>query len=57
MVQSRKRELKAALAEQREPRLRYPAIEIEVICRRIAGPLQLDVEISQQWVLGCQEVL
>jgi hypothetical protein len=29
LVQSRERELAAAFAEQREPRLRYPAIEIE----------------------------
>jgi hypothetical protein len=48
MVQSRKRELKAAIAEQCEPRLRYPAIEIEEVRRRIAGLLQLDAEISQQ---------
>jgi hypothetical protein len=48
MVQSRERELKAAIAEQREPRLRYPAIEIEEVRRRIAGLLQLDAEISQQ---------
>lgn len=48
MVQSRERELQAALAEQREPRLRYPAIEIEEVRRRIAGLLQLDTEISQQ---------
>ena len=31
LVQSRERELAAAFAEQREPRLRYPAIEIEEV--------------------------
>jgi tetratricopeptide (TPR) repeat protein len=48
MVQSRERELTSAIAEQREPRLRYPAIEIKEVRRRIAGLLQLDAEISQQ---------
>ncbi|HVB25439.1 MAG TPA: helix-turn-helix domain-containing protein [Ktedonobacteraceae bacterium] len=48
MVQSRERELQAALTEQREPRLRYPGIDIEEVRRRIVGLLQLDTEISQQ---------
>jgi len=48
MVQSRERELQVAIAEQREPRLRYPAIDIGEVRRRIAGLLQLDSEIGQQ---------
>ncbi|MBV9707332.1 MAG: DUF1704 domain-containing protein, partial [Chloroflexi bacterium] len=48
MVQSRERELITAIAEQRQPRLRYPAIEIDEVRRRIADLLQLDEEISQQ---------
>jgi hypothetical protein len=48
MTASRKRELEAALAEQREPRLRYPAIEIEEIRRRIEAQEKLDAEIAQQ---------
>ena len=47
LVQSRERELAAAFAEQREPRLRYPAIEIEEVRHRIASLLQLNREISQ----------
>src|SRR6266568_6296028 len=31
LMQSRERELVAAIAEQREPQLRYPAIEIEEV--------------------------
>ncbi|MFL5704224.1 MAG: tetratricopeptide repeat protein [Ktedonobacteraceae bacterium] len=48
LKQSRERELAAALAEQREPRLHYPAIEIEEVRRRIKGLLQLATEISQK---------
>ncbi len=48
LVQSRQRELTAAIAEQREPRLRYPAIDIEEVRKRIADLLQLDAEISQE---------
>lgn len=48
MTASRKRELEAALAEQREPRLHYPAIEIEEIRRRIEAQEKLDAEIAQQ---------
>jgi hypothetical protein len=48
MTASRKRELEAALAEQREPRLHYPAIEIEEIRRRIEAQKRLDAEIAQQ---------
>src|SRR5260370_34855732 len=45
--QSRERELKAAITEQREPRLHYPALAIEELQSRIAALLQLDTEISQ----------
>jgi hypothetical protein len=48
MMASRKRELEAAQAEQREPRLHYPAIEIEEIHRRIEAQKRLDAEIAQQ---------
>ncbi len=47
LAQSRDRELVAALAEQREPRLRYPALEIKEVRQRIANFLQLDREINQ----------
>ena len=47
IAQSRERDLLAAIAEQREPRLHYPAIPIEEVRSRIAGLLQLDEEISQ----------
>lgn len=46
LVQSRDHELAAALAEDREPRLHYPAIEIEELRRRIADFRALDVEIG-----------
>lgn len=48
MVQSRKRELAAAIAEQREPQLRYPAIDIEAVRGRMVGLLALDAEIEQE---------
>ncbi len=48
LKQSRERELAAAIAQQREPRLHYPAIEIEEVRRRIVDLLQLDTDISQQ---------
>jgi tetratricopeptide (TPR) repeat protein len=48
LVQSRQRELAAAVAEQREPCLRYPAIDIAEVRQRIADLLQLDAEISQE---------
>ena len=48
LKQSRERELAAAIAEQREPRLQYPAIEIDEVRRRIADLLQLDTDISQK---------
>ena len=48
LSQSRERELALALAEQREPRLHYPAIHIEEVRRRIDGFVQLDEEIAQQ---------
>src|SRR5579875_2628733 len=47
IVRSRERELQAAIVEHREPRLWYPAIEIEDVRRRIAGLLQLDAAIEQ----------
>jgi Domain of unknown function (DUF1704) len=48
ILQSRERELAAAITKQREPQLHYPAIDIEEVRRRIAGLLQLDGEMSQQ---------
>lgn len=48
ILQSRERELAAAITEQREPQLHYPAIDIEEVRKRIAGLLQLDEEMSQQ---------
>ena len=47
MTSSRERELAAALAEEREPRLHYPAIEIEEIRRRIEAQQTLDAEIEK----------
>ena len=48
LAQSRRRELAAAITEQREPRLHYPAIAIEEVRRRIADLLELDAEINQE---------
>ena len=48
LTQSRERELALALAEQREPRFHYPALDIEEVRRRIDGFVQLDEEIAQQ---------
>jgi hypothetical protein len=48
LLQSRQRELEAALAEQREPRLHYPAIEIDEVRRRIIGHEELDGEIERE---------
>ncbi len=47
MTVSRQRELDVALAERRQPRLQYPAIEIEDVRHRIVALLQLDEEISR----------
>ena len=47
MKVSRERELAAAIAEQREPRLFYPAIDIEEIRHRIAEQHRLDLDIQQ----------
>jgi hypothetical protein len=47
MTSSRERELAAALEEEREPRLHYPAIDIEEIRRRIEAQQTLDVEIAK----------
>ncbi len=48
MKVSRERELNAAIAEQREPRLHYPAIDIQDIRSRIAAQLALQEEITKQ---------
>ena len=47
LTQSRERELAHALAEQREPHLHYPALDIEEVRRRIDGLMHLDEEIRQ----------
>jgi Domain of unknown function (DUF1704) len=47
LAEPRERELAAALAEQREPHLHYPAIAIEEVRARIAALRQLDTDISQ----------
>jgi hypothetical protein len=48
MKVSRERELEAAIAEQREPKLQYPAIPIEEVRREINGLLQLAEDVRQQ---------
>lgn len=48
LKQSRERELEAALAEHREPHLRYPAIEIDNVRRSIANIMQFDAEIERE---------
>ncbi|MBV9708204.1 MAG: DUF1704 domain-containing protein, partial [Chloroflexi bacterium] len=48
LAQSRERELANALAEQRQPRLHYPTIDIEQVRSRIAALHQLDAEMSQK---------
>jgi hypothetical protein len=48
LKQSRERELSTALAERREPRLVYPAIDILDVRRRIADLIQLDTDIAQE---------
>lgn len=48
LIQSRERELALAIAEQREPQLHYPAIDIMDVRRRIADLTQLDTEIEQE---------
>jgi hypothetical protein len=47
LMQSRDRELSAARAECREPRLSYPALDMTEVRRRIADFRQLDAEIAQ----------
>ena len=47
MKESRMREVRAAMMELREPRLQYPAIDIEDVRRRISDLCQLDGEIAQ----------
>jgi len=47
LAQSRERELTAALSEQREPRLQYPAIEIDEVRCRIVGFERLAAEIER----------
>jgi hypothetical protein len=46
--QSLEREVMIAIAEQREPRFYYPALDIEQVHEHIIGLLQLDEEISHQ---------
>ena len=46
--QARQRELAAALAEEREPRLWYPAIPIEDVQARIARLLALDTDVTRE---------
>jgi hypothetical protein len=48
MKASRERELEAAITEQREPRLQYPAIDIADVHQRIAAQLALSEEVGQQ---------
>lgn len=47
LARSRDREVEAALAEHRNPRVRYPALDIEEVRRRIAGFFTLDAEIAR----------
>jgi hypothetical protein len=39
--------MRAAVAEQRQPRLHYPALDIDEVRRRITGMRALDAEIGQ----------
>lgn len=48
LKQSRERELEVALAAQREPRLHYPAIEIDEVRHRIAELIQLRIQIERE---------
>ncbi|MGB8346573.1 MAG: tyrosine/phenylalanine carboxypeptidase domain-containing protein [Ktedonobacteraceae bacterium] len=48
LLQSRDREVETALQEGREPRLSYPAIEIEQVRQRITGLQILDAEIERE---------
>ena len=45
MARSAQREVRAAMDEQREPLLHYPALDIEDVHTRIAALLQLDTEV------------
>jgi transcriptional regulator with XRE-family HTH domain len=47
LVQSRDRELAEAITQEREPHLRYPAIEIEAVRQRISDFLALEAQISR----------
>jgi len=47
LLESRNRELEAALVGHREPRLHYPAIEIDLVRQRIADFLVLDAEVNK----------
>ncbi len=47
LMRSRDRELSAARAARREPRLSYPALDMAEVRRRIADFLQLDAEIAE----------
>ncbi len=48
IAQSRERELATALAERREPRLWYPALDIEDVRRRLTALHHLHTTIAQQ---------
>ncbi|HVB23445.1 MAG TPA: tyrosine/phenylalanine carboxypeptidase domain-containing protein [Ktedonobacteraceae bacterium] len=48
LKKSRERELEAALAAQREPRLHYPAIEIDEVRHRITELTQLRIQIERE---------
>jgi hypothetical protein len=48
LIGTRNREVEAALREQREPHFHYPALDIAEVRRRIAGFLQLRLEIEQE---------
>lgn len=43
-----RREFQAAIVEQRQPQLHYPALAIEEVRSRIEGLLHLDTEVCQQ---------
>ena len=48
IVQSRHREVTAAIAQQRQPHLHYPALDIQAVRAHLTGLLELDKQIGQQ---------
>ncbi|HYU73347.1 MAG TPA: tetratricopeptide repeat protein [Ktedonobacteraceae bacterium] len=48
LYQARQRELEAALSEQREPQLSYPALAIEEVQEHITGLISLQAEIERE---------